>query len=154
LVQGSFSGAMSGFAGTFGGTFDTKKGRISVPAPFRAILAKIDAEDVVLFPSRHAPCLELWPAPVYMAEVERRVAEVSPLSGEYQRIARRLLARIHTLHPDAEGRLVLPKELAESAGLDGDIQFSGIGRFVQIWAASRLVAEEARLAAEDAGGDV
>jgi len=89
-----------------------------------------------------------------MAEVERRVAEVSPLSGEYQRIARRLLARIHTLHPDAEGRLVLPKELAESAGLDGDIQFSGIGRFVQIWAASRLVAEEARLAAEDGGGDI
>jgi len=152
--QGGFSDAMVGFAGTYGGTFDAKKGRISVPAPFRAILARLEAEDVVLFPSRHAPCIELWPAPAYLSEVERRVAEVSPLSGEYQRIARRLLARIHTLHPDAEGRVVLPKELAEAAGLDGDIQFSGIGRYIQIWSAARLAEEEARLAAEDSGGDV
>ncbi|TCZ53385.1 division/cell wall cluster transcriptional repressor MraZ [Roseicella aquatilis] len=145
---------MSGFAGTFGGTFDAKKGRISVPAVFRAALARSGAEDIVLRPSRHAPCIEVWPGPAYMAEVERRVEGVSPLSGEYQSIMRKLVSRIHTLRPDGEGRIVMPKELAEKAALDGEIMFSGLGAYFQIWSAQKLAEEEARLEAEDEGGDV
>ena len=145
---------MSGFAGTFAGTFDAKKGRISVPASFRAVLNRLGAEEIILRPSRHAPCIEVWPEPAYTAEVQRRVEGLSKLSGEYQTIMRKLVARIHTLHPDAEGRSVMPKELAEKAGLDGDIAFSGLGAYFQIWSAARLAEEEARLEAEDEGGDV
>ncbi|MDO9711243.1 division/cell wall cluster transcriptional repressor MraZ [Paracraurococcus lichenis] len=145
---------MSGFAGTIGGTFDAKKGRISVPAPFRAVLNRIGAEEIVLRPSRHAPCIEVWPEPAYMAEVQRRVEGLSPLTGEYQAVMRKLVSRIHTLRPDAEGRLVMPKELAEKAALDGEIAFTGLGAFFQIWSAAKLAEEEARLADEDEGGDV
>jgi MraZ protein len=145
---------MSNFAGTFSGTFDLKKGRLSVPAAFRAVLARQEAEEVVLFPSRHARCIELWPEPTYMAEVERRIGDLSKLSSEYQAIMRKLVSRIHTLRPDAEGRFVMPRELAEKAGLDGDIQFTGLGAFVQIWSAAELEKEEARLAEADPGGDV
>jgi MraZ protein len=145
---------MSGFAGTVGGTFDAKKGRISVPATFRANLARLGAEEIILRPSRHAPCIEVWPEPAYMAEVQRRVEGLSQLSAEYQSIMRKLVSRIHTLRPDGEGRIVMPKELAEKAGLDGEIQFSGLGAFFQIWSAARLAEEEARLEAEDEGGDV
>ena len=61
---------MSGFAGTIGGTFDAKKGRISVPAPFRADLAQpCGAAEIILRPSHHAPCIEVWPEPAFMAEV-------------------------------------------------------------------------------------
>jgi len=145
---------MSGFAGTFGGTFDAKKGRISVPANFRAVLNRIGAEEIVLRPSRHAPCIEIWPEPAYMAEVQRRVEGLSQLSSEYHAVMRKLVARIHTLRPDAEGRIVMPKELAEKAGLDGEIQFSGLGGYFQVWSAARLAEEEARLEAADEGGDV
>jgi len=145
---------MSGFSGTISGTFDAKKGRISVPAPIRAILARMDAEEIVLRPSRHADCIELWPAPSYDAVVEQRVAGISQLSAEYHAIMRKLRGRIHTLRPDAEGRLVMPKELSEKAGLDGEIQFAGLGAYVQIWSAAALAADEARLAATDEGGDI
>lgn len=154
LARGGGQWAMSGFSGTFGGTFDAKKGRISVPASFRAALSRLGAEEIVLTPSRHAACIDVWPAPAYMAEVERRVEGLSQLSGEYQKIMRKLVSRIHTLRPDAEGRIVMPKELADKAGLDGEISFSGLGAFFQIWSAERLAEEEARLEAEDEGGDV
>jgi MraZ protein len=145
---------MSDFAGTIPGNFDAKKGRISVPAAFRGTLARLGAEDVVLRTSRHLPCIEVWPKPDFMAEFERRVDGLSKLSAEYQAISRKLLGRVHTLHPDAEGRVVMPRELAEKAGLDGEIQFAGRGAYFEIWNGTAFAAEEARLDALDEGGDV
>lgn len=145
---------MSGFAGTVPGTFDAKKGRISVPASFRAVLNRSEAEEIILTLSRHAPCIDVWPEPAYMAQVKRRVDGLSELSAEYHTVMRKLVSRIHVLRPDAEGRIVMPKELAEKAGLDGEIQFVGLGAYFQIWSAARLAAEMARLDAEDEGGDV
>ena len=145
---------MSEFTGTFGGGFDAKKGRISVPAPFRAILSRLGAEDIILRKSRHLPCIEVWAKPDYMAEVEARVAGLSKLSAEYQSIMRKLVGRIHTLHPDTEGRVVMPRELAEQAQLESDLQFAGRGAYFEIWSAGAYAAEEARLDALDEGGDV
>jgi MraZ protein len=145
---------MSEFTGTFGGGFDAKKGRISVPAPFRAILARQGAEEIVLRRSRHLPCIEVWSKPDYMAEVDARVAGLSKLSAEYQSIMRKLVGKIHTLHPDTEGRVVMPKELAEAAQFGTELQFAGRGAFFEIWSAAAHAAEEARLDAEDEGGDV
>lgn len=145
---------MSEFTGTIGGGFDAKKGRISVPALYRTVLSRIGAEEIVLRHSRHLPCIEVWARPDYMAEVEARVAGLSKLSAEYQAIMRKLVGRIHILRPDTEGRVVMPKELAERAKLDGDIQFAGRGAYFEIWSASAYAAEEARLDAEDEGGDV
>ena len=145
---------MSGFAGTIPGTFDAKKGRISVPANFRSVLNRTEAEEIVLAWSRHAPCIEVWPQPGYMDQVRQRVTGLSELSAEYHRIMRKLVSPIHTLRPDAEGRIVMPKELAEKAGLDGEIQFVGVGAYFQIWSKARLEEEMARLDAEDEGGDV
>jgi MraZ protein len=145
---------MSEFAGTIPGNFDAKKGRISVPSAFRSTLAELHADDVILRSSRHLPCIEAWPKPAFMAEFEARVAGLSKLSAEYQSISRKLLGRVHTLHPDAEGRVVMPKELAEKAGLDGEIQFAGRGAYFEIWNGAAFAAEEARLDALDEGGDV
>ena len=145
---------MSEFTGTFGGGFDAKKGRISVPAPFRANLSRLGAEEIVLRRSRHLPCIEVWPKPDYMAEVTARVAGLSKLSAEYQSIMRKLVGRIHTLHPDTEGRVVMPKDLAEAAQFESELQFAGRCAYFEIWSASAYAAEEARLDAEDEGGDV
>ncbi len=142
------------FVGTIPGNFDAKKGRISVPAAFRTVLGRMGADEIILRRSRHLPCIEVWPKPDYMAEVSARVAGLSKLSAEYQAIMRKLVGKIHTLHPDAEGRVVMPKELAEAGQFEGDLQFAGRGAYFEIWSATRHAEEEARLDAEDEGGDV
>ena len=145
---------MSEFAGTIPGTFDAKKGRISVPAVFRTELSRGGADDIILRTSRHTPCIEVWPAPDYMAEVDRRVDGLSRLSAEYRQIMRKLVGRIHRLRPDTEGRIVMPRDLVEQLSLDGELQFAGRGAYFEIWSAAAYAAEEARLDAEDEGGDV
>jgi MraZ protein len=142
------------FVGTIPGNFDAKKGRISVPAAFRTVLGRMGADEIILRRSRHLPCIEAWPKPDYMAEVSARVAGLSKLSAEYQSVMRKLVGKIHTLRPDAEGRVVMPKEFAEVGPLDGDLQFAGRGAYFEIWSATRYAEEEARLDAEDEGGDV
>ncbi len=114
-----------------------------MPALFRAVLNRLNAEEVVLRKSTHSPCIEVWPKPVFDAEVDRRIADLDPFDPAYEKLSRKLVARIHVLRPDSEGRLVLPRELIEKAELDGEIAFSGRIRFFQIWNAARLAAAEA-----------
>ena len=130
------------------GTFDAKKGRISVPAMFRAVLSRYDSTELIGRKSDPSPCLDIWPKQVFDEEVQRRIADLDPFARDYEKRVRRLVAHVHPLQPDAEGRVVLPRELIEKAGLDGDIVFSGRYKFFQIWNAARWREQEAADAAE------
>ncbi len=140
-------GGGSIFFGTLPGTFDTKKARLSVPAVFRAPLARFDSNELIARKCDHSPCIEVWPRATFDQEVERRTADLDPFGPDYEKRMRRLVARVHALQPDGEGRLVLPRELIDKAGLDGAVTFSGRQKHFQIWNAARF---EAVLAADDA----
>jgi MraZ protein len=131
------------------GTFDTKKARISVPAGFRTVIARHDSNELIARKSDHSPCIEIWPRTVFDDEVQRRIADLDPFAKDYEKRVRRLVAHVHPLQPDTEGRAVLPRELWEKAGLDGDIVFSGRLKYFQIWNAARWREVEAADAAED-----
>ncbi len=147
---GALRGAGSIFAGTVAGTFDAKKARISVPAAFRAALG---SQDLIARKSDHSPCIEMWPKSVFEAEVQRRIADLDPFARDFERQTRRLVAHVHPLAPDSEGRLVMPRELIEKAELGGEVVFTGRYKFFQIWNAERWrAAEAAEAAADDAEG--
>ena len=133
------------------GTFDAKKGRISVPSLFRNVLAGTGSpQDLIARKSDHSPCIEIWPKATFEAEVERRIAELDPFAKDYEKKARRLVARVHPLTPDAEWRMVLPRELTEKAPLQGEVMFSGRIRFFQLWSKADWDAVEAEDAEEEA----
>lgn len=121
-----------------------------MPAPFRAILAGLGAGALVLRVPAHSPCIDLWPQPSFEAEVQKRIAGLDRFHPDYERETRRLVARAQTMIPDAEGRAVLPRDLAERAGLNGEIAFTGRIDYFQIWDAARLAAALAHDDAEDA----
>ena len=66
--------------------FDARKTRLSVPSAFRAVLARTGSgePDVVLRPSNHSPCIDVWPKAAFEAEVERRLEGLDPFSEEYE----------------------------------------------------------------------
>lgn len=132
------------FAGTHTGTFDPRKGRLSVPAAFRQVLAQADAGEIVLRRGGLAECLDIWPKPVFEAEVAKRIGDLDPFDADYERLSRRLVAGIEVLRPDAEGRVVLPKPFADRAGLAGEVVFTGRVKFFQVWDAARHAAAMAR----------
>lgn len=110
-----------------------RKGRVSVPAPFRAALeADGVAGAVALFASPVHPCLEGFPLS-FMNDLNDRLDDLALFSPEQDDLAMTIFAESVQLSIDGDGRIVLPPPLAAHAGIDGDAVFAGMGRKFQIW---------------------
>jgi MraZ protein len=140
---------MTQFLGTHKGKLD-KKGRISVPAQFRAVLEALGTADIVLFPSFRHPCIEAWPAPAFAA-LSAGHTRLDVFSDASDNLAAALFATAHPARPDGEGRLVLPEDLVAEAGLSEAVSFIGANQCFQIWDSERAIAHvrEARARARD-----
>ncbi|NMJ44353.1 cell division/cell wall cluster transcriptional repressor MraZ [Roseomonas sp. JC162] len=140
---------MTQFLGTHKGKLD-KKGRISVPAQFRAVLEALGTADIVLFPSFRHPCIEAWPAPAFAA-LSAGHTRLDVFSDASDNLAAALFATAHPARPDGEGRLVLPEDLVAEAGLSEAVSFIGANQCFQIWDTERALAHirDARARARD-----
>jgi MraZ protein len=142
---------MTRFLGTHRNRLD-KKGRVSVPAEFRAELERLGSAQIILRPSHRAACLECWPEPEF-ARLAAGLERFPAFSEEQEDLSASLFADAHPIRPDAEGRVVLPEELVAHAGLSEWVAFVGLGAIFQIWEpeAARRRIEEARARAKARG---
>jgi MraZ protein len=124
---------MSHFRGTHTARLD-RKGRVSVPAPFRAALARMDPPELVLRPSHKAACIEGWPQPMLDA-AQASLARLDLFSAGADDLAAVLFADVHAATPDADGRIGLPDGLLAHANLarESDLIFVGLGTTFHIW---------------------
>ena len=137
------------FLGTHQNKLDTK-GRVSVPAPFRAALrsrgeSNGNGTHLVLRPSHQHPCIEAWPAAEFEA-LSEPLNKLNLFSPEHDDLAATLFADAFPVEADKEGRVVLPENLVSYAGLTDGVVFMGLGRIFQIWepAAAERRRSEAR----------
>lgn len=123
------------------------KGRVSIPAPFRAALRPeaTGGTALVLRPSHTHACVEGWPAAVFHT-LARPLEDLDVFSEEHDDLAATLYADAYPMEPDREGRIVLPEALVEHAQLRDGVVFMGLGRIFQIWepVAAELRRQEAR----------
>jgi MraZ protein len=137
---------MTQFLGTHQNRLDAK-GRVSVPAPFRALL-KGDgpgAGALVLRPSHIHPCIEAWPAAVFQ-KLTAPLERLDLFSEAQDDLEIALYSDAFPVEPDREGRIVLPEALVAHAFLTDAVTFLGSGRIFQIWepAAAERRRHEAR----------
>ena len=109
-----------------------KKGRISVPAPFRAELSEEAFQGVVLFRSNVHNCLEGF-AWSYMQEIGQRLDDFDLFSAEQDDLATSIFGTAVQLSMDGDGRVILPKDLIDFAALDERAAFVGMGAKFQVW---------------------
>jgi len=143
------------------------KGRVSVPASFRASLRESGGSgrqssgrqsgesngtgiELVLRPSHLHPCIEAWP-PSEFATLTAPLDHYSPLSADREDLAASLYADAYSVEADKEGRILIPDQLAAHAGLTEAVVFMGMGSIFQIWepAAAERRRAEARVRARD-----
>ena len=129
--------------------FDAK-GRISLPATFRAIVARPGFEGVFLHPCLDAPALD-GGGQSLIDEIQTMLDALAPYSQEREDLATALLSTGEILRLDSEGRMVLPERLRDAAELKEEAVFAGQGRKFQIWEPTRFAAhlEKARDRARD-----
>lgn len=118
-----------------------RKGRVSVPATFRATLSSQTFAGVVVFPSFEHQALE----GAGMDRMEAIAAGLDRLGQpkEQQRLANLILARSQQLPFDPEGRIVLPDRFVAHAHIADSAAFVGLGSTFQIWEPDRFAAHEA-----------
>ena len=110
-----------------------KKGRVSVPKPFRERFLAKGFSSIYVFPYFKYPALE-GADEAFMERINQSLEDNLALFSEDQDdLASITLEYTFELAFDPEGRVTLPRELCEHAGLDGEALFIGRGARFQIW---------------------
>jgi MraZ protein len=114
------------FVGSYLHNIDSK-GRLTLPAKFRAELAT----GVFLTLGLDG---ELWVFPKESGErIALKVAELPLNDRDSRDFSRYFHANAVALEPDKQGRILLPSELRDKAGLDGETVIVGSGGRLEIW---------------------
>ena len=109
-----------------------RKGRVSVPAPFRSALASQTFVGVVAVPTHTVPAIECFGSD-RIELVSQSVGELDLFSAQQNDLAMTLFADAQALAFDGEGRIVLPRVLVEHAKIAEQALFVGAGPTFQIW---------------------
>lgn len=121
------------------------KGRVSIPAQFRSVLARDGFEGLYVHPSLDAQALDCG-GHALLGEIQGLLVRLSPYSEERDMFSTALLGTSEVLKVDPEGRVILTEGLRSFAGIESEATFVGHGHKFQIWEPSRFRAhlEEAR----------
>lgn len=146
---------MAGFVSHFVNRLDSK-GRVSIPAPFRAVLARDGFEGLYCIASPHAPAVDAG-GNALVGEIETRLAGFAKLSADHDALAFALFGASETPKVDAEGRMMLSDMIREQTGITDEVAFVGLGYKFQLWQpqafrAHRAEAPKRALAMLTAGG--
>jgi MraZ protein len=116
------------------------KGRISVPASFRAVLARDGFEGVYCYPALDRPALDAG-GNALLTEIQALIAGYAPYSEQREQFALSLYGTSETLKIDSEGRVVLTEALKAHTGITDAATFVGLGHKFRIWEPNRFRAE-------------
>src|SRR5262249_5486066 len=116
------------------------KGRVSIPAPFRAVLARDGFSGLYCYPTLDRPALDAG-GNALLGEIEALIARFSPYSEEREKFSAALYGTSEVLKIDGEGRAILTEPLKSHAGIRDEITCVGLGHKFQIWEPGRFRAE-------------
>jgi MraZ protein len=111
-----------------------EKNRVIIPVKFREILA---AESVdKLYVVKGDSHLFLFPLPVFL-ELSHKLKSWDFTRETNQNYARLFFSESFDVVPDKQGRIMLPKEMCESAGINHEVAIIGVLDRMEIWAPER-----------------
>ena len=117
------------------GTYDCKadaKGRLMISSAFKKQLSPILQEGFVLKRAVFQPCLELYPMQEWN-EVMLKVNSLNRFIKKNNDFIRRFTAGVRVIELDASGRLLIPKDLCQFAGIKKQIVLSSAINIIEIW---------------------
>lgn len=122
---------MDRFVSNYSNRLDAK-GRVSIPAPYRAILTKDGFPGLFVHPSLDDATLDAG-GETLLQEIDRLLGALPPCSAEQDSLSTALLGVSEVLKIDGEGRVVLTESLKAHAGISDAVTFVGLGAKFQLW---------------------
>lgn len=103
-----------------------------VPAALKKQLTPVLQEGFVLKRSVFQPCLELYPMQEWN-EMMKKINGLNRFVKKNNDFIRRFTAGVKTVEVDANGRLLIPKDLFGFAEMDKEIVLSSAINIIEIW---------------------
>ncbi|QIB33459.1 division/cell wall cluster transcriptional repressor MraZ [Ancylobacter pratisalsi] len=127
---------MDRFVSTYAMRLDSK-GRMSVPAAFRALIARDGLEHLICHPALDLPALEAGGTRL-MSGIDSLIERFPPYSEAREQLAGALYGAIETLKLDSEGRVMLSENLKAHAHIQNEAVLVGLGDRFRIWEPERF----------------
>ncbi|XYK80056.1 MAG: division/cell wall cluster transcriptional repressor MraZ [Labrenzia sp.] len=122
---------MAGFVSHFTNRLDAK-GRVSIPAPFRAVLARDGFEGLYCISSAHCAAVDAGGNQL-VAEIQNRAQQFAKLTPDHDMLAAALFGASEIIKIDGDGRMILSDMIRDHAGLSDTVTFVGMDYKFQIW---------------------
>ncbi|MGR8918260.1 MAG: division/cell wall cluster transcriptional repressor MraZ [Gammaproteobacteria bacterium] len=117
-----------------------QKGRLAIPARFRDGLQRFERAELVLTVNPWDRSLWLYPVSEWEA-IEEKLSALSDFDRNSRRTKQIMRGYATDLSCDGQGRVLLPQELREVAGLDKQVVLLGQGNKLEIWNAKTWQSE-------------
>ncbi len=119
------------FRGHFEHAIDDK-GRTSLPARFRDVLAPTSELRLVMTPALGDPCLDVYPMKAWEA-LEAKLAQLNAFDPQVIDFRRFYVSAAVECELDKQGRILVPPGLREQAGLSKSVLWLGHGEKAELW---------------------
>ena len=119
----------------FIGTYDCKadaKGRVMIPVTLKNQLAPVLNKGFVIKRSVFQPCLELYPMEEWNLLMQK-MNKKNRFRKKNNDFIRRFSAGVKPVEIDATGRLLIPRNLMEIAGISKNVVLSSTINIIEIW---------------------
>jgi len=117
------------------GTYECKiddKGRVMLPNPLKKQLAATLQEGFVVKRAVFQPCLELYPMEEWNL-LMNKMNKLNKFNQKNNDFIRRFSAGVRIIELDAQGRLLIPKDLLGHSKISKDVVMSSAINIVEIW---------------------
>ncbi|NEV93761.1 division/cell wall cluster transcriptional repressor MraZ [Psychroflexus sp. YR1-1] len=122
---------MNTLIGSYECKVDTK-GRLMLPSGLKKQMLSVLEEGFVLKRSVFQPCLELYPMSEWNLLMDKMNA-LNRFNKKNNDFIRKFSAGVKVIEVDANGRLLIPKDLIEFASIEKEIVVSSAINIVEIW---------------------
>ena len=147
LPHSKISDEMTGFFGKHTAKIDDK-GRIVIPSGIKSVVPA-DQMQFVIRKDMYSNCLEMytWQEWANMSQAVRSKLDLA-FDEDHIRYWRTYMSDTVTVVPDAKlGRITIPREILDKAGIDKEVVFLGVDYKVEIWAKEEI--EGGKLSSEE-----
>ena len=117
------------------GTYECRvdaKGRVMFSSAFKKQLSSVLQEGFVIKRAVFQPCLELYPMREWNLMMEK-VNRLNRFKKKNNDFIRRFTAGVKMVELDATGRILIPKDLCDFAGIQKQVVMSSSVNIVEIW---------------------
>ncbi|MEL6367549.1 MAG: division/cell wall cluster transcriptional repressor MraZ [Pseudomonadota bacterium] len=123
------------------------KGRLAIPTRYRERIAARCANQLVATVDRDY-CLLIYPLPDW-EDIERKLERLPSLNKHARRLQRLMIGHASDMELDNSGRLLMPRELREFAGIEKHAMLVGQGKKFELWEESRWLERRDEWLADD-----